>query len=161
MTVQVEGAVGLNMVVGEPASALLRLEIDAVLADWAWHVDHGEIDELVELFTEDARFEPQPGVELHGRPRIRQRYASRSGPRTTRHVYSGLRLAVVGPVWVRATSTWVTYAANQPAPVPDATTYQVADFHDLFTRGMDRRWRICDRTIVSVFRDPTRGPVSG
>jgi ketosteroid isomerase-like protein len=160
MTTQIEGAIGVGLVAGEPASTMLRLEIDAVLAEWAWHVDHGEIDELVELFTEDARFEPQPGVELHGRPRIRQRYTTRAGPRTTRHVYSGLRLDVVGPVWVRATSTWVTYAANEPAPVRSAVTYQVADFHDLFTCCPDRRWRICDRTIVSIFRDPTRGPVS-
>ena len=160
MTTQIEDAMGLSVVAGEPASTILRVEIDAVLADWAWHVDHGEIDDLVELFTEDARFEPQPGAELHGRPRIRQRYTTRIGPRTTRHVYSGLRLEVVSPAWVRATSTWVTYAANETAPVHDATTYQVADFHDLFTRCPDRRWRICDRTIVSVFRDPTRGPVS-
>ena len=150
----------LGLVAGEPVSATLRMEIDAVLADWAWHLDHDEVDELVELFTEDARFQPQPGVELHGRPRIRQRYTTRVGPRTTRHIYSGLRLDVVSPAWVRATSTWVTYAANEPAPVHDAVTYQVADFHDLFTRCPDRRWRICDRTIVSIFRDPTRAPVS-
>ena len=79
MTTHIEDAMGLSVVAGEPASTTLRVEIDAVLADWAWHVDHGEIDELLELFTEDARFEPQPGVELHGRPRIRQRYATRIG----------------------------------------------------------------------------------
>jgi ketosteroid isomerase-like protein len=38
------------------AATRLRAEIDAVLADWAYHLDHGELDELVELFTEDALF---------------------------------------------------------------------------------------------------------
>lgn len=144
-----------------PAGALLRMEIDAVLAEWAWHVDHGTLEELLHLFTEDARFVPQQGVELYGRPRIRQRYASRIGPRTTRHVYSGLRVQVINSAWVRADSTWITYAANQLPPVVAATAiYQVADFHDLLTKCPDGRWRICDRTITSVFRDPAHGPVS-
>ena len=36
------------------AAARLRAEIDAVLADWAYYLDHGQLDELAELFTEDA-----------------------------------------------------------------------------------------------------------
>ena len=38
------------------AAVLLRAEIDAVLADWAYHLDHGQLDELAALFTEDALF---------------------------------------------------------------------------------------------------------
>jgi uncharacterized protein (TIGR02246 family) len=139
---------------------MLRMEIDAVLADWAWCLDHHDLDGLVEVFTDDARFVPTPGVEVYGRTRIRQRYTTRVGPRTTRHMYSNLRIEVVGPTWVRALSTWATYAANHEAPVGEAATYQVADFHDLLTRCADGRWRICDRQIVSIFRDPTRAPVS-
>jgi hypothetical protein len=33
------------------AAARIRVEIDAVLADWAYHLDHGELDELAGLFT--------------------------------------------------------------------------------------------------------------
>jgi ketosteroid isomerase-like protein len=139
----------------------LRMEIDAVLADWGWHLDHGEYDELVELFTEDARFEPHTGLELHGRDQIRARYTTRAGARTTRHIYSGLRIVRATADRVEAVSCWVNYAANKPAPVLDeAATYLIADFHDVFLQGPDGGWRIHDRTIVPVFRDPTRAPIS-
>jgi hypothetical protein len=73
---------------------LLRAEIDAVLADWAWHLDHGDYDAVVELFTEDALF-ITGSVELRGRPAIRNRYTERVVARSTRHIYSGLRIKPV------------------------------------------------------------------
>lgn len=142
---------------GLETAAALRAEIDAVLADWAWHIDHGEFDELAGLFTEDARFVAGP-VELHGRQRIRQRYTARTGARSTRHMYSGLRLSDASAGSVRARSTWACYAANQPAPVDEAVLYLVADFDDALRRCADGRWRISDRRIVPVFRDPSRAP---
>jgi ketosteroid isomerase-like protein len=80
---------------GPETASALRAEIDAVLADWAWHIDHREFDELVGLFTENALFVTGP-VELRGRRQIRQRYTARTGARSTRHMYSGLRLSGVG-----------------------------------------------------------------
>ncbi|MGE5288073.1 MAG: nuclear transport factor 2 family protein, partial [Micromonosporaceae bacterium] len=60
---------GGALVTGPESAAALRAEIDAVLADWAWHIDHREFDELAGLFTEDARFVTGP-VELRGRQQI-------------------------------------------------------------------------------------------
>jgi hypothetical protein len=154
----------------------LRPEIDAVLADWAWHLDHGEYDELVELFTEDALF-ITGAAELRGRAAIKNRYTERTVVRTTRHLYSGLRLSPVGtgsapgtstdptagtarPAQVRARSTWVNYAVNAPAPVDDAGVYLVADFDDVLTWCPDSRWRISERRIIPVLRDPARAPVT-
>lgn len=140
-------------------TALLRAEIDAVLADWAWHLDHGEFDEVAGLFTEDASFTAEQ-VELHGRAQIRQRYAARTGARTTRHLYSGLRLTSMDQQSVRACSTWACYAANQDAPVTEVPAYLIADFHDVLARQPDGRWLIRERSIVPVFRDPARAPVT-
>ena len=145
--------------IGPESAAALRAEIDAVLADWAWHIDHGEFDEVAGLFTEDALFVTGP-VELRGRKQIRQRYTSRTGARSTRHIYSGLRLSDVDPGSVRARSIWAGYAANRPAPVDEAMLYLVADFHDVLTRCADGRWRISERHIIPVFRDPSRAPVT-
>ena len=52
-----------------------------MLADWAWHLDHGDYDALAELFTEDALF-VTGAVELRGRSAIKNRYTERrwSGP---------------------------------------------------------------------------------
>ncbi|MGH3295507.1 MAG: nuclear transport factor 2 family protein, partial [Trebonia sp.] len=103
------------------STALLRAEIDALLADWAWHLDHGDYDALVELFTEDALF-VTGAVELRGRPAIKNRYTERLVARSTRHTYSGLRVYPVAvdssaaadgrPALVSARSTWVNFAVN-------------------------------------------------
>jgi hypothetical protein len=150
---------------------LLRAEIDVVLADWAWHLDHGDYAAVAGLFTEDALF-VTGAVELRGRSAIENRYTEREHVRTTRHTYSGLRVIAVDdgqadspgwdpdarPAWVRAQSTWVNYAVNGPVPVDDVGVYLVADFHDVLTWCDDAQWRISERRIVPVFRDPSRAP---
>jgi ketosteroid isomerase-like protein len=159
-------------VTGTRPAALLRAEIDAVLADWAWHLDHGDYDAVVALFTEDALF-VTGGVELRGRSEIKNRYTERVVARTTRHTYSGLRVSPADddtpagqadpdgrPARVRARSTWVNFAVNAPAPTDDVGVYLVADFHDVLIRCEDRRWRISERRIIPVLRDPTRAPVT-
>ena len=149
------------------STALLRAEIDAVLADWAWYLDHGDYDAVAALFTTDALF-VTGAVELRGRPAIKNRYNERVLARTTRHTYSGLRVSPVAgdpsatadgrPARVRARSTWVNFAVNAPAPVDDVGVYLVADFEDELTWCEDDRWRISERRIVPVLRDPARAP---
>jgi SnoaL-like domain len=146
-------------------TVLLRAYVDTVLADWAWHLDHGDYAAVAELFTEDALF-VTGAVELRGRSAIEHRYTERERVRTTRHTYSGLRVSVTDgsaadggrPPRVRALSTWVNYAVNRPAPVDDVGVYLVADFHDVLTWCADDRWRISERRIIPVFRDPSRAP---
>jgi ketosteroid isomerase-like protein len=157
-------------------AARIRAEVDAVLADWAYHLDHGELDELVGLFTEDALF-VTGAVELRGRVKIKNRYLERTVVRSTRHTYSGLRVSAIAgdhetvaaafddgaarPIRVRAWSTWVNYAANAAAPVDDVGVYVVADFDDVLTWCADERWRISERRIIPVFRDLSRAPITG
>ncbi len=152
------------------STALLRTEIDAVLADWAWYLDHGDYDAVVELFTENALF-ITGAVELRGRSAIKNRYTERLVVISTRHTYSGLRVKPVAedssaaadgrPALVRARSTWVNFAVNAPAPADDVGVYLVADFDDVLTWCDDDRWRISERRITPVFRDPARAPVTG
>ena len=76
------------------AATRLRAEIDAVLADWAYYLDHGQLDELAELFTEDALF-VSGDLEFRGRVKIKNRYLERTVVRSTRHTYSGLRVSAI------------------------------------------------------------------
>lgn len=139
--------------------AVLRAAVDAVLADWAWHLDHGEYDQLAALFTEDALF-VTGGLELRGRAAITARYTARTQVRSTRHTYSGLRVSRDGPGRLRALSTWVNYAVNKPVPVDDVGVYLVADFHDVLTWNPDGdEWLISERRIIPVFREPSRAPL--
>ena len=142
---------------------LLRAEVDAVLADWAYHLDHLELDELAGLFTADALF-VTGALELRGRAAIKNRYMERTVVRSTRHTYSGLRVSAIAAgsePRVRARSTWVNYAANAAPPVDDVGVYVVADFDDVLTWCADERWRISERRIIPVFRDLARAPITG
>jgi 3-phenylpropionate/cinnamic acid dioxygenase small subunit len=147
------------MTTAAEAAVRLRAEIDVVLADWAYYLDHGQLDELAELFTEDALF-VTGGLELRGRARIKDRYLERTVVRTTRHTYSGLRVSEAEGGRVRAWSTWVNYAANAAPPVEDVGVYLVADFDDVLTWCADERWRISERRIIPVFRDIARAPMT-
>ena len=156
-------------------ATLLRAEIDAVLADWAYYLDHGRIDELAGLFTEDAVF-VSGDLEFRGRVKIKNRYLERTVVRSTRHTYSGLRGSVIGadpravrvaddgaarPVQVRAWSTWVNYAANAAPPVDDVGVYVVADFDDVLTWCTNERWRASRRRIITTFRDLAHASITG
>jgi hypothetical protein len=157
-------------------ATLLRAEIDAVLADWAYYLDHGRLDELAGLFTEDAVF-VSGDLEFRGRVTIKNRYLERTVVRSTRHTYSGLRVSAMAgdpeaaaaalddaaarPIRVRAWSTWVNYAANAAPPVDEVGVYVVADFDDVLTWCADERWRISERRIIPVFRDLARAPITG
>jgi hypothetical protein len=61
-------------VTAAPSAAMLRAEIDAVLADLAYHLDHLE---LADLFTGDALF-ITGALELRGRAEIKNRYMERT-----------------------------------------------------------------------------------
>ena len=154
---------------------LLRVEIDAVLADWAWHLDHGQLDELAGLFTEDALF-ITGGLELRGRVKIKNRYLERTVVRSTRHTYSGLRVSVIGadPGAVRVADDGAARPVlgarvvhlgqlrrQRGRPVDDVGVYVVADFEDVLTWCADERWRISERRIIPVFRDIARAPITG
>jgi ketosteroid isomerase-like protein len=164
---------------GRWQQAVLRAEIDAVLAEWAWHLDHGDYAAVAGLFTEDAVF-VTGAVELRGRAAIENRYAERVVARSTRHMYSGLRISLADgggappgqdspvtdspaghPARVRARSTWVNYAVNAPVPAEEVGVYLVADFDDELSWCADQCWRISARRITGVFRDPARAPVTG
>jgi hypothetical protein len=45
-------------------------------------------------------------------------------------------------------------------PLDEVGVYLVADFDDVLTWCADGRWRISERRIIPVFRDPPRAPVS-
>jgi hypothetical protein len=140
-------------------SSLYRLEIEAVLAEWAFCLDHAQYQRIAELFTPDGELHSGGTIAI-GRDAIRARYAERIGERTTRHMYSGVRVSSLNEGQINASSVWVCWAANEAAPVDAARPYLVADFDDTFVRGVDDTWSIRRRRIVPVFRDATLAPVT-
>ena len=135
---------------------ITQIEIQLALTDlntsFCHYLDHGETDLLVNLFTENAHYSHGP---RHSRSReeIRTLFEERAsaGVRTSRHVYSGLKLEILSNREARGRSVCMTFAENVPPPVSNAHPYLVADFIDEYYLCDDGRWRISKRHIERIF----------
>jgi hypothetical protein len=132
-----------------------RMAIEELNAAYAWHLDHDEVAPLALLFTEDAEYSHGTRRSV-GRAAIEAFFRSRTadGPRTARHLYSGLRIVFEAVDRARGTSVWLSFAQDSVPPVPYSIPFLVADFEDVYERGSDLQWRIRRRHIEPIFRDP-------
>lgn len=140
-----------------------RLAIEDLNTDFYHYLDHNKVDLLVGLFTVDARYIHGSRVSV-GADQIRDLFDTRSsaGVRTTRHLYSGLKVDLIETDRARGTSVCMTFAKNAAPPITPAMPYLVADFFDDYVREGDGCWRIAKRRIERIFLDPSnKGPVGG
>lgn len=132
------------------STAPLRSVIEALLAEFAYLLDHGQADQAVALFTEGAAF-VSPLATLRGRAELTAGFAARARQtHVTRHVHANLHLVAAGPDRARATVVLTLYRADGPG-VGVPRPFLVADCLDVYERGTDGRWRFAERTIVPVF----------
>lgn len=118
-----------------------RLALEALNADFVFFLDQGEIDSLVDLFCDDALYVHGQRRSL-GRDAIAALFLARASQqqRTSRHIYSGLRLNFDAGDTASGTSVCLTFAADGPPPLP-ANPILVADFIDAYRRCEDGNWR--------------------
>jgi hypothetical protein len=130
----------------------IRLALTELNGDFCYFLDHGLVDELIDLFCEDARYSHGERLST-GRDEVRRLFAGRRGAtnRTSRHIQSGLRLQVIDRFRARGQSVCLTFAANARPPVSPAVPYLVADFKDEYRLCDDSRWRIAKRHIERIF----------
>ena len=132
-------------------SISIRLEIEDLNAAFARHLDHNEIGALVDLFTEDAQY-THGERRSAGREEIERLFRNRiaKGPRTSRHLYSGLTISIQSASEATGQSVCLSFAADGEPPLP-ARPFLVADFVDRYRRDDDGRWRFAERHIHRVF----------
>jgi hypothetical protein len=137
----------------------IRTALAELNSEFAWCLDHQDADGLLALFTSDACYSNDRG-SWQGQPELRAEFTRRwsSGVRTTRHLWSSLRIQPDGLREVRATSVWASYAANAPAPADVITVSLIADFFDVAVLSDDGRWLLRERRIRGVLRDPVAAP---
>lgn len=141
-----------------PLDDLERLKIRVALEDlntaFCYHLDHDEVDQLLELFTDDVFYTHGPR-RTNGKAELEQVFRRRtaSSPRTSRHLYSGLKLDIESATRARGTSVCMTFAQNGTAPLAPAIPILVADFVDVYAHGVDGRWRFQEKHIHRIFVD--------
>jgi len=146
-------------------SPLERLEIRAALEDlntaFCHHLDHNEVDALLDLFVDDVYYTHASRVS-RGKAELEQVFRSRSAakPRTSRHLYSGLKLEIESATRARGTCVCMTFGQYGEPPLSPAIPTLVADFVDAYVRCDDGKWRFNERHIHRIFVDPgNTGPL--
>jgi hypothetical protein len=129
----------------------IRLAIEDLNAAFTQHLDRGDIESLVDLFCFDALY-THGERESQGRDEIEALLRNRvaKGPRTSRHLYSGLRIEIESPSEATGASVCLSFAADGLPPLP-AKPFLVADFIDRYRLEADGRWRFAERHIERVF----------
>ena len=148
-----------------PLTALERIEIRLALEDlntaFCHHLDHDDVDALLELFVDDVYYTHGSRVS-HGKAELEQVFRSRSAtnPRTSRHLYSGLKLTIESATRARGTSVSLTFGQYGEPPLSPAIPTLVADFVDEYVCGDDGQWRFKERHIHRIFVAPDNtGPL--
>jgi SnoaL-like domain len=146
-------------------SPLERIEIRLALEDlntaFCYHLDHDDVDALLDLFVDDVYYTHGSRVS-RGKAELAQVFRSRSAtkPRTARHFYSGLRIEIESATAARGTAVSMTFAEYGTPPLTPAIPILVADFVDAYVRGADGKWRFKERHIHRIFVDPANaGPI--
>jgi 3-phenylpropionate/cinnamic acid dioxygenase small subunit len=128
-----------------------QFEIHNILARLTHLADAGDLDEYVDLFTEDGRWEPPPGSEppvraLCGRAELlagarERREAGMSGPGTfSRHVVTNIALTRTGPDTAASHSYWHYYTQTNDIH----QTGGMGTYDDEFRRT-PAGWRLASR----------------
>jgi SnoaL-like domain len=135
-----------------PDRLAIRLAIEELNAAFVYHLDHNQVEPLVDLFTVNARYS-HGERRTEGREALRMLFTARTaaGVRTTRHLYSGLRIDIHDERSASGQSVCMAFAANQAPPIGFCTPHLVADFIDRYVLDTDGRWRIELRDIQRVF----------
>ncbi len=130
--------------------AVIRSQIEELIAEYGYRFDHGQADRMADLFTPDAVFRGLAGpatgtAELHTIFTKTAKFMA-----ATRHVCTNLHLVIETPERARGTVVFTSYGhrgegMGKPEP------HTVGDMEDLYVKGPDGRWRFAERKINAVF----------
>jgi hypothetical protein len=119
---------------------------------FAYFMDNGEFDSMIELFTPDGVFD-RAGIVHHGHESLRE--GMRERPKiTTRHLLTNFHLTSVGDDSAEAVVCAMVYHGPLPqdgeAVVYATDNGRVIEFHDKYTKTSSG-WRISSRIARAIF----------
>lgn len=132
----------------------VRCEIEALIVEHAWLIDHHQSDRLGELYTENGKMTGIGGERI-GREAIAKygRERARMTHRASRHINTNIRMVKDGPKRVRALTTGLLLRHDGEG-MGNSDPIALADSEDLFVLGDDGRWRFEHRHLVLRFESP-------
>lgn len=136
--------------------AQTRSELEALLTEFAYRVDHGLAATVHELFTPDGSIRA-PGLALDGREAIARQFGDRAADtrRVSRHFWSNPRFERLSKTAFRITTTVQTFihrlADGESLPA-NGYTLVAGDSVDVIEAGADGCFRFRSRELLVAFR---------
>ena len=123
---------------------------------YARHVDFGQYDQFVDLFTEDGVLEL--GFTLSGKEKIRQSMQRRPDELRSMHVLTNIHIEVHSATVASGISYLTLYRhigpeSLQDEPIALSSPAGVGYYSDKF-RLTDAGWRFAHRKLTLTFRNP-------
>jgi hypothetical protein len=124
----------------------IRAACENLCIAFSYHLDHGDFEAVVQMFTEDGVF-VRNGEPLKGHEAIRQAYLQRPAA-TTMHIVSNFHLLECTDSTARASVyNFVAFAltvSDQVLKFDPASAIRILEFHDRFELTSDG-WRFSYR----------------
>jgi hypothetical protein len=129
----------------------IRCEIEALIIEHAWMLDHHQSDRLGELYIENGRM-TGIGPDRIGREAIAAygRDRAKMTGRRARHVVTNIRLVKDGPKRILSLSNIVLFR-HEDKSMGTADPIALADAEDVFVLCDDGRWRFEERHLMLTF----------
>jgi hypothetical protein len=123
-------------------------ELVSLITEWAWLLDHGRAEELVELITPDGEVlglgEPLLG---HGGLLTWAQKRSANTSRRTQHQISNFRFAPAGDGRATGHVSIVLRVVDERSPAPREDF--VGEYHDEYV-ATSEGWRFARRVLVAL-----------
>lgn len=139
-------------------TSISQPELEPLVAEVAWRLDHREADRVSDLFTETGSFASTLAT-LTGRAELEAGFAPWARQsHATRHVHPNRRFVGDGPGDVRGTAILTVHRADRPS---GSHPFLVDDCEDRFERDVAGVWRIAERRIIAGFLALARPTAEG
>jgi SnoaL-like domain len=135
-------------------STVDQQEIEDLLTEFFWRLDHGQAEQVSELFLAHGRLDTGDRPPLQGHAALKEMFAGRPPGIVTRHVWSCLRLQSVKPNTVVASFLSVTHARFGDPSLKS----NISDVTAEFERDPSQSWRIATMQLSTVFLIDHRAP---
>lgn len=130
----------------------VKSSCSALIADYAYYVDHREFDKALALFTEDGRIE-RPDLVSNGHDEIARNWASRPASVVTCHVCSIPSFREISEDLVASVTYFTLYHLHHEGegPPPMVDPAALGEFHDIFVRTA-QGWRFKRRKVTAALK---------
>jgi len=132
-------------------SLLIERECVGLMTAYCTHLDAGDADAFLDLFTDDlvwARTHP-PGLEYRGRDAMRRYFDERPTLRRNYHLVLNPRVTVLGPDLAEGACLLLVIdgpAGSGAIPAPMGGVSLLGEYRDIYVR-VSEGWRIARREL--------------